>query len=103
MSRDNFYYTTEVEVEVPIDEMISHLELIGYEVIDKSRLNDLTKVRVRYRGSTSQIVTQQLIEVIHNCEDKGIQNIYKDVITNYLNVPFNTDKETICELLKSKL
>lgn len=103
MSRDNFYYTTEVEVEVPVDETIRHLESMGYEVIDKSHLNDLTRVRVRYRGSTSQIVTQQLVEVINNCEDKGMQDIFKGLITSYLNVPFSTDKETICKLLESKL
>lgn len=103
MSRDSFYYTTEVEVEVPVDETISHLESMGYEVINKSHLNALTKVRGKYRGSTSQIVTQKLVEVINNCEDEGIQDIFKDVITSYLNVPFGTDKETICKLLKNKL
>lgn len=103
MSRDSFYYTTEVEVEVPVDEMISHLEFMGYEVMDKSHLNDLTKPRCKYRGSTSQIVTQKLVEVINNCEDEGNHDIIKGVITSYLNVPFNTDKETICERLKSKL
>lgn len=103
MYRDSFYYTTDVEVEVPVDEAIYHLKSMGYEVIDKSHLNDLTTVRGRYKGSTSQIVTQKLIEVIHNCEDEGIQNVFKDVITNYLNVPFSTDKETICKLLESKL
>ena len=103
MSRDSFYYTTEVEVEVPVDEMISHLEFMGYEVMDKSHLNDLTKPRCKYRGSTSQIVTQKLVEVINNCEDEGNHDIIKGVITSYLNIPFNTDKETICELLKNKL
>ena len=103
MYRDSFYYTTEVEVEVPVDEMISHLESTGYEVMNKSHLNDLTKVRGRYRGSTSQIVTQKLVEVINNCEDEGNQDVFKGVITSYLNVPFSTDKETICKLLNSKL
>ena len=103
MYRDSFYYTTEVEVEVPIDEMITHLESIGYEVVDKSHLNDLTKARGKYRGSTSQIVTQKLVEVINNCEDEGNQDVFKGVITSYLNVPFSTDKETICKLLNSKL
>ena len=103
MSRDSFYYTTEVEVEVPVDEMISHLEFMGYEVMDKSHLNDLTKPRCKYRGSTSQIVTQKLAEVINNCEDEGNHDIIKGVITSYLNVPFNTDKETICKLLKNNL
>lgn len=103
MSRDSFYYTTEVEVEVPVDEMITHLESTGYEVINKSHLNDLTKVRGKYRGSTSQIFTQKLVEAINNCEDEGNQDIFKGIITSYLNVPFDTDKETICKLLKSKL
>ena len=103
MIDDTFYYNTDVEVEVPIDVMIGHLESIGYEVIDKTDTKNLIASYSQYRGSRNQIITHKLVEAINNCEDDGIQDVFKGIITTYLNIPFDTDKETICKLLKSKL
>ena len=89
-------FTTEVEVEIDEDEMIEYLEESGYTIVsgDCVEVKDLMKAKSKNLGDAADDAAIA-VKMVKDHRNDGL----REFLTQYLNLPYLTDKETIIKAL----
>ena len=88
----------DVYVEIDNEELIEYLERNGYEVIDREENPEEST-----KGIFCQPYVSRLNMIMNMSFEQGCKDTLREFLTSQLNLPFDSDKETICKHLKDRL
>ena len=86
---------TDIDIEVDVNDIIDFLEDNNYEVIDREEIPEESFLCQPYVSRLNMIMNMSF--------EQGCKDTLKEFLTSQLNLPFDSDKETICEHLKDRL
>lgn len=86
---------TDIDIEVSVDDIIDFLEDNNYEVIDREEIPE--------ESFLCQPYVLRLNMIMNMSFEQGCKDTLREFLTSQLNLPFDSDKETICEHLKDRL
>lgn len=88
---------TDIDIDVDIDDIIDFLEDNNYEVIDREEILENSE------KPFYQPYVLKLNKIMDMAFENGDKDTLKEFLTSQLNLPFDSDNETICQHLKNKL
>ena len=88
----------DIDIDVDIDDIIDFLEDNNYEVIDREEIPEEST-----KGFLCQPYVSRLNMLMNMAFEQGCKDTLREFLTSQLNLPFDSDKETICKHLKDKL